>query len=347
TVTNVGIGVAVVVFAAVARPPHVEIVYLLLIPLLSSIFLSSWLTGLMGAVTIIVLIGFRLWMGPAVPTDVATDLMGFIGLCTVILVAIGWQRARYESERQRMALEAQRGELMQSVLESISHDFRTPLAIIGTSLYLLEKDRTDEGRAKRIKRIREQATRLNAMVDEILAAAREGPDITLTYHRADLSELMVKCVDGLRPVAALRSVELVVAVSEEPVPIWCHPPSIERMLVNLIENAMNYSEDAGTVTVSAVKQTENVMLSVQDTGIGISPEHLPYIFEPFYRADEARSTRTGGSGLGLTSVKRIVDAHDGSINVESKEGVGTRFEVVFPLLSRVRKVPRKSSTQSN
>ncbi|MEL6151125.1 MAG: HAMP domain-containing sensor histidine kinase, partial [Chloroflexota bacterium] len=272
-----------------------------------------------------------LWMRPTMPIHVGTDLIGFFGLCTVILVAIGWQRSRYERERQRMALEAQRVELMQSVLRSISHDFRTPLTVIETSLYLLEKDRTDASRAKRVERIREQATRLNVMVDEILDAARDGSETTLPHSLLDFSELMVSCVNGLRLVAARRTIELVAEVPEAPVMLSCHRPSIERMLVNLIENAINYNANEGTVTVSAVMRVDTMILSVRDTGIGISPEHLPHIFEPFYRADVARSTRTGGAGLGLTSVKRIVDEHGGTIDVESTTGEGTTFIVTLPL----------------
>ena len=143
--------------------------------------------------------------------------------------------------------------------------------------------------------------------------------------------MLVKAsVDDLRIVAAARKLTLNANVPTTPTIIACHRPSIERLLANLTENAINYSEAGGSVNLHVTTQADDVVLRVEDEGMGIDPAHLPHIFEPFYRADAARNTRTGGNGLGLTSVKHIVDDHNGRIDVQSTLGEWTTFIVTFP-----------------
>ncbi|MEO0561431.1 MAG: HAMP domain-containing sensor histidine kinase [Chloroflexota bacterium] len=335
-VTFLFIGVAIVFFAASAQPPHVEIIYLLMLPLVSSVFLSARLTGYMGMVAVILHLGFAALMESTMPQDVATDLLGVIILSTVLLVAIGWQRGRYEAEQRRMALEAQRIEVMETVLRSISHDFRTPLTIIETTLYLLEQDTSDASRTRRVDQIRAQVWRLNKMVDEILDAARQDTATTLPRSQANIAPMVTSRLEDFKPVAAAKDVTVVVHTTDTVPDIWCHPPSIERVLVNLVENAINYCAPGDTVTVSVSSKQDCAILRVQDTGIGIAADQLPHIFEPFYRANVARSARTGGNGLGLAIVKRIVNEHHGRIDVESVLGQGTTFNVAFPSYGQER-----------
>src|SRR5262249_39282958 len=103
-----------------------------------------------------------------------------------------------------------------------------------------------------------------------------------------------------------------------------------RALLNLVENAVNYTQPGGSVTVSTTADGSRVIAHVSDTGIGIPPEELLHIFERFYRAEEARQIHREGTGLGLAMVKRIVEIHHGTIEVESRHGEGTTFNVYFP-----------------
>jgi two-component system phosphate regulon sensor histidine kinase PhoR len=108
--------------------------------------------------------------------------------------------------------------------------------------------------------------------------------------------------------------------------------ALERLMSNLIENAINYSEAGSLISICTRREHAQVQIEVKDMGMGIGETELPRIFEHFYRADTARSTNTGGSGLGLAIVKKAVDIHGGAISVQSKPGIGTTFHITLPTL---------------
>ena len=112
-----------------------------------------------------------------------------------------------------------------------------------------------------------------------------------------------------------------------------HPQLLEQAVVNLIDNAIKYSNDGGTVRVEALQRENEIIISVSDQGCGIEKEHLPRLFERFYRADKARSRQLGGTGLGLAIVKHIAQAHGGRVTVESTPGKGSTFSIHIPRAS--------------
>jgi signal transduction histidine kinase len=116
-------------------------------------------------------------------------------------------------------------------------------------------------------------------------------------------------------------------------PVMGGVTELQRALRHLILNALNYTPDGGRIDMATFHQDDHVVFEVRDNGIGISDAELPFIFERFYRADKARSTDTGGSGLGLTIAKKIIEAHQGNIEVESTPGEGTTFRVSLPVMS--------------
>jgi two-component system phosphate regulon sensor histidine kinase PhoR len=136
------------------------------------------------------------------------------------------------------------------------------------------------------------------------------------------------------PRAAEKSIRLVTAC-EDDLTAEVNPPLLEQALINLADNAIKYSDDGRTTTIDAVAEgvdgTAQLVLSVRDEGRGIAPEHLPRLFERFYRVDSARSRALGGTGLGLSIVKHIAQAHGGTVTVESTVGVGTTFTMRLPL----------------
>jgi two-component system phosphate regulon sensor histidine kinase PhoR len=107
---------------------------------------------------------------------------------------------------------------------------------------------------------------------------------------------------------------------------------LQRAVANLVDNAIKYTPDEGTITIRIAADANDVLLSVSDSGIGIEPEHLPRIFERFYRVDKSRSREMGGTGLGLSIVKHVVQSHEASIDVTSEPGQGSTFEIRLPLL---------------
>ena len=144
-----------------------------------------------------------------------------------------------------------------------------------------------------------------------------------------LQPLLKELIDDLTPVAEDRHLTLV--LEEEPVqPVLGDAERLKQVFINLLDNAMRYTDPGGTVALCLSSAQNQVRVAVRDTGQGIAREHLPHLFEPFYRTDPARARDSGGHGLGLPIVKEIVEAHHGAIAVESEVGKGSIFTLTLP-----------------
>lgn len=218
---------------------------------------------------------------------------------------------------------------------NVSHEIRTPVtAIKGYVETLLDHVPEDPKELRRFLKITlRQADRLNAIIEDLLALARFDQDIE--YVEIAIEE------GYLRPVllAAAQTCEAASTAKQIAITIECdellrtrfNPPILEQAVVNLIDNAIKYSEEGSEVLVSASQEAE-VVISVRDHGCGIEKEHLPRLFERFYRVDKARSRKMGGTGLGLAIVKHIAQAHGGRVEVQSTPGQGSVFSLCLPSL---------------
>ncbi|HHF98845.1 MAG TPA: sensor histidine kinase [Candidatus Aerophobetes bacterium] len=212
---------------------------------------------------------------------------------------------------------------------NISHELRTPLTAIKGFVETLEEEVEEEKRAYTdiIKKHTERL--INIIQDLLFLSELEGREVKLEVEKVDLK----KIVEGLLPVFERRlkekGLQLKVLSDPEFPLIEADPFKIEQMFINLIDNAIKYT-DRGEISISLKKRENRVIIEVQDTGIGISEEHLPRIFERFYVVDKSRSRKLGGTGLGLSIVKHIVLLHNGSIDVESTPSVGTKFIISLP-----------------
>jgi len=212
---------------------------------------------------------------------------------------------------------------------NISHELRTPLTAIKGFVETLEEEVEEEKRAYTdiIKKHTERL--INIIQDLLFLSELEGREVKLEVEKVDLK----KIVEGLLPVFERRlkekGLQLKVLSDPEFPLIEADPFKIEQMFINLIDNAIKYT-DRGEISISLKKRENRVIIEVQDTGIGISEEHLPRIFERFYVVDKSRSRKMGGTGLGLSIVKHIVLLHNGSIDVESTPSVGTKFIISLP-----------------
>jgi two-component system phosphate regulon sensor histidine kinase PhoR len=215
---------------------------------------------------------------------------------------------------------------------NVSHELKTPITsikgFVETLLAGALKEPDNAGNFLRI--IAKQTERLNEIIDDLLSLSRleqeaERGQIFLTGQK--LKGVLESAVHVCRPKADAKKIDIAVACPET-LRGLINAPLLEQALVNLIDNAVKFSEPGGRVQVEAEGRGAEVAVRVRDQGAGIPAEHLPRIFERFYRVDAGRSRKVGGSGLGLAIVKHIALAHGGRVTVESAPGQGTIFTLV-------------------
>jgi signal transduction histidine kinase len=160
----------------------------------------------------------------------------------------------------------------------------------------------------------------------------ESGRVTLSFANLDLGRFAAETVRDLGPVAADRQMRLEVSSPEKPVYVFADGGRLQQVLHNLIENALQYTEAGGRIHVRVGAVPGEALLSVSDTGVGIPEDDLPYVFERFFRSKRSRRANPGGSGLGLSIVRWIVEAHKGKITVESSPGKGSTFTVRLPVI---------------
>jgi|GEM_PF-5620388 len=218
----------------------------------------------------------------------------------------------------------------------VAHELRTPLtSILGyASLLQTAADKVSaEQRGEMTEVIMRHCRRLDRMVSELLDVSRlqAGRGITLRREAANLAELCQRVLDDQK--TALRysqKIELKFECCEQPLLAYIDPDRMEQVIINLVSNAVKYSPQGGTVTLSLCKEADTITLSVTDTGMGMSEEQMGQLFQRFYRTPDAIARGIKGTGLGLYLVKQLVEAHEGRIDVTSRAGRGTTFSVTLP-----------------
>lgn len=216
---------------------------------------------------------------------------------------------------------------------NVSHELRTPLASIRASAETALEAAADdpETRGEFLATVISEADRLTALIDDVLdLSAIESGRRQLKLEPLDVLAVAREAASRLRARAEERGVALEVQ-AEAPPKARADRDQLAQVFVNLLDNAIKYNRDGGSVRVSARVEDERLVVEVQDTGVGIPAAHLPRIFERFYRVDTARSRELGGTGLGLSIVKHLVEANGGMISAESAEGAGSSFRFTLQL----------------
>ena len=225
-------------------------------------------------------------------------------------------------------------QIRREFVANVSHEIRTPVTSIkGFAETLLDGADDDPGDRQRfLTIISDQADRLAALVDDLLSLSRleqGAEEPTLPVELGDLCAPLKVAVDVCAVKAAEKAVTIALKCPGN-VAARFNPPLVERAVVNLIDNAVKYSERGGTVEVNGLVHDGEVVIRVRDEGCGIAAVHLPRLFERFYRVDKARSREMGGTGLGLAIVKHVAQIHDGWVTVQSEPGRGSTFEIHLP-----------------
>jgi len=221
---------------------------------------------------------------------------------------------------------------MKQFTASISHELRTPLTAlqIETEVALMRSELPEQYRRVLASQL-EELHKLNRLINQLLELARaEAGEIQLSPQQFDVSALVRSLGEQMEPIAASKHISLEVRCTEV-LHVVGDPHWLERVVLNLLDNAIKFTPEGGSVCIEAVACGGQAAIAVSDTGIGIPAEAVPHIFERFYRVDASRSKQVDGVGLGLAIAKWIVEAHHGTIEVNSVAGVGSRFTTVLPL----------------
>jgi signal transduction histidine kinase len=259
--------------------------------------------------------------------------------------------------RQReleLVVERERVSLLERLISDLSHDLKTPVSILYTSTYLLDKltdrllrqlldasakplslellkdaQQTALSIRNRSDTLKANSERLQKLVDALFDLALLDSRAPFAFETHDLHPILQNLAESHKPVAEDHGLSFSFQAQDLP-PLSIDASQVQRSVIKLLENAIQFTPSGGKVALRASSTPDAVLIEVSDTGIGMTPGEQARIFERFYRADPARQMETGGLGLGLNIVQKIVEAHRGSISVESAPEEGSRFIIRLP-----------------
>ena len=231
----------------------------------------------------------------------------------------------------RMSAElAQVERLRRELVANVSHELKTPISALRAHLENL-LDGVEEADRATLQVMLAQSERLSRLVEQLLDLSRlESGDIPFERSAVELGPLVNEVLSEVR-VGVGDDVRVVPEISPGLPPVWADRERLHQVVFNLLDNALRFTPPGGTVTVSVTSDRDAVQVRVADTGPGIPAEHLPHVFERFYRVDQSRSRGDGGTGIGLAIARSIVEAHRGRIWAESEVGSGSTFGFALPL----------------
>lgn len=317
------------------EPTNLVMLYLLIVVMVA----MRWGRGPAIGTSVLAVLAFDFFLVPPYLTFAVSQiqyLFTFVGLLTVgVVVSELMSRSREQSEKTRQ-LELLRAteKLQTALLNSISHDLRTPLSSIIGSVSMLLQDAPSLGE-ETVKELLQDAygesNRLNKIVGNLLDMARmEAGGLKISPKPCELRDIVGVSLQELKPKLGNRTLDI--QIPRDLPEIAVDFPWIVKVLVNLIDNALKYSDDGTPVRIRAKMNGRQVKIEIEDEGSGILAEDVKRIFEKFYRVSKPQ--QVGGLGLGLSICRGIVEAHHGQIGAESRPGKkGTVFKVLLPLAS--------------
>jgi heavy metal sensor kinase len=235
-------------------------------------------------------------------------------------------------ERAFGQLERAYGQMREFIADA-SHELRTPVAAMrGEVQVALKRPRTGEEYRESLGVINEEAVHMSRIVDDLFTLARaDAGERPLERRPLYLGEVVAEAVRIARPIAEARGVDLAVEPPPDDVEVQGDEALLRRAVLNLVDNAVKYTEAGGSVRLSVSREGDRARVDVTDTGIGIAPAERERIFERFFRVDRARVRSEGGAGLGLSIVRWAVEEHGGEVAVRSEPGRGSTFSILLPL----------------
>lgn len=247
--------------------------------------------------------------------------------------------------KQKYIREKEISSLKDEFVSTVSHELRTPLTSTKLYLNLLLQGKAgllNEKQQDIITTLNTESNRLTSLINDILDLSRlEQNKEKINLKKTELFKLIESC--SYHHLAEEKQIAIVNNVARDFVVVLDHD-KFKQVVINLVTNAIKHTSQNGTVTLTAQKKKKEMIFSVSDTGVGIPEDVIPYIFDKFYQAESHMTRKTGGLGLGLTIVKKIVDLHKGTIKVKSEVGKGTTFTILIPHLDKEMHKQRKTIT---
>jgi signal transduction histidine kinase len=228
------------------------------------------------------------------------------------------------------------------LVANVSHELKTPISALRAHLENL-LDGVERAEPATLQVMLAQSERLGRLVDQLLELSRlESGDLPLRREEIRLRPLVARVLSEIAVTRARDDLELAQDVPEDLPAIYADAERVHQVLFNLLDNAVRFTPSGGTVRVTASRHNGSVDVTVADTGPGIAPEHLPRLFDRFYRIDTARSREDGGTGIGLAIARSVVEAHGGRIWAESEPGKGSTFTFELPVAMTIHDMRRNA-----
>jgi PAS domain S-box-containing protein len=278
------------------------------------------------------------------------NFVGYVGSCIDVTEQKLAQDA-LERERERLHATEQTlreaGRRKDDFLAILGHELRNPLAAIAGALEIMRSYGDQRGPVLRAREIAErQITQLARLMDDLHDVARiTRGTVTLHLEPVDVVEVLRRVIDATQTAVSAKRHELEVRAGPAPLLVLADPARLEQMITNLVANAVKYTEPGGKILVTASESNGEAAIAVRDSGVGIAPEMLARIFEPFVQAVQTLERREGGLGMGLTIVSELAKLHRGSIDARSTPGQGSEFVLRLPLASDSEARPQKGRSE--
>jgi|GEM_PF-2770221 len=252
-------------------------------------------------------------------------IIGTLGVATDIT-----EQKKAQQQALQLELEHERVEMLSKFIEHSSHDLRTPLSNINTYLYLLDKAvQTDKERGY-VHVIREQSTRLQQLIDNMLTLQRLELESDTDFTSVSVVSLLDEIVTSIQDRIEAKHLKLEYTSPQFIPQLKVNKQHIHTAISKIIDNAIQFTPEGGTIRLLVSCTEQSTTISIQDTGVGIPEDQIPHIFELFYRGDDSRPASLGDNGLGLAIANRIVKTHKGSIHVDSVVNEGSTFHITIP-----------------
>jgi two-component system, OmpR family, sensor histidine kinase CiaH len=263
-------------------------------------------------------------------------LVGGGGIGLLLSLAAAW----FLSGRALIPIQ-QAFQRQQEFVADASHELRTPLTVLRSATDLINQHRDEplERNGELFDDVRGEIARMERLAQDLLTLARSDTGgLELMTAPLEIADVAAEVVRRTTPLAQSEGVQLLLRAEPQPSTVEVDPDRMQQVFLILIDNAIKHTPPGGKVEVQVRRHGQTAQVTVADTGAGIAPEHLPRIFDRFYRADRARAREGGGTGLGLAIAKMLVEAHDGQLQLSSTLGVGTQVTVSLPLVTRAAKL---------